>query len=291
MPTVSIYITTKNRPQLLERAILSVVRQSYQDIEVLVVDDGSDCDNQSIIDRVQQQTNVPVRYFRNEVSKGACYSRNLAIDAAKGQFVTGLDDDDEFVVNRIEVLLKSYDNKYAFVAANDNLILVNGKITHTQRLRLIKADTLLDAGENLIGNQVFTEKARWQAIGGFDVQFPAFQDFDTFYRLIRQFGPGLIIPDRLQNIYRNDTVIKITTLKNQLKGLSSFYKKHKADMNSRQRKRFILRYRLIKAKLLGAKGSKVSMLDIVFCSGLHSLKANLIMYIKSYLKPPKPALQ
>jgi glycosyltransferase involved in cell wall biosynthesis len=249
----------------------------------MVIDDGSSCDNESIIREIQQETDVPIRYFRNEQSRGACFSRNLAIHNAAGKYITGLDDDDEFVPNRIELLLKHYDPQYAFVASNDYLILTNGKTTYTQRPPVVTADTLFNAGENLIGNQVFTEKVKLQAIGGFDTNFPAFQDFDTFYRLIKQFGPGLIIPDKLQNIYRNDTVVKITTLKNQLLGITSFYAKHKADMSKKQQKRFVLRYRLIKAKLLGLKGSRVKVWDIVFCSGKNSLKSNFTMFVKSYM--------
>lgn len=283
MILVSIYITTKNRPDLLARSVRSVITQSFSDIELIVVDDGSTCDNESVINGLRQQTNVPIRYIRNEQSKGACYSRNMALSIAQGKYITGLDDDDEFVTDRIEQFVKHYDPAYSFIAANDNLIRKSGKTTYTNRPAYITKDTLLDASENLIGNQVFTEKTKLEAIGGFDTTFPAFQDFDTFYRLTRQYGKGYIIPNRLQNIYRNDQVARISTLHNQLKGVTYFFLKHRKDMNSKQRKRFILRYRLMKAKITGLKSSRVKPWDVLLYSSKDSLKNNLTTYAKNYL--------
>lgn len=283
MIIVSIYITTKNRPDLLARSVKSVITQSFRDIELIVVDDGSTCDNETMLHALQQQTDVPIRYIRNEQSQGACFSRNLALSMAKGKYITGLDDDDEFVTNRIEQFVKHYKSAYAFIAANDNLIRKNGKTTYTNRPTHISTATLLDASENLIGNQVFTEKVKLEAIGGFDTTFPAFQDFDTFYRLTRQFGQGYIIPNRLQNIYRNDQVARISTLHNQLRGVTFFFLKHRKDMNSKQRKRFILRYRLMKAKVTGTKSSRVKPWDVILYSSKDSLKNNITTYAKNYL--------
>jgi len=295
MATVSVYITTKDRPALLERAIRSVINQTFQDIEVLVIDDASACDNGSLVQSLQATTAIPLRYFRNERSMGACYSRNFAIRTAEGQYITGLDDDDEYIANRIELMVKHYRPEYAFVTSNDYLIRKNGQTTWTNRPGIITLTTLLDATENLVGNQILTEKSKLAAIGGFDPGFPAFQDFDTYYRLIKQFGAAYVLPDKLQNIYRNDNVVKISTYRNQFFGIVRFFLKHRDDMNRGQRKRFILRYRLMKAKLLGIQQSRVNAWSIFRHSGKEALKNNLFMYMahyKQYLKNAgKPSQQ
>ncbi|MWP45617.1 glycosyltransferase, partial [Klebsiella pneumoniae] len=63
-----------------------------------------------------------VKYFRNSSNKGACYSRNIAINNAKGVFITGLDDDDEFSLDRISFFVSKWDDKYSFLCANFTVI-------------------------------------------------------------------------------------------------------------------------------------------------------------------------
>lgn len=283
MILVSVYITTRNRLHLLERALLSVLNQSCRDLEIIIVDDASACDNEAMVRAQQRNTSIPITYLRNDVARGACYARNLAIAAARGKFITGLDDDDEFVPVRIERLLEKYEEKYAFVCANDNLILKNGDTRSTKRPEYLTREVLLNATENLVGNQVFTSKEKLLAIGGFDESFPAFQDFDTFYRLTERFGTGLVVQENLQNIYRNDNTPNISTQRNQFFGILNFYLKHRQQMTLAQRKRFILRYRLLKGKMPGMERNGVKTLHVFAHSGKGSLRNNLVLHLKNRL--------
>lgn len=90
---ISIYIPTHNRRKLLERAVKSVQQQTYLNIELIIVDDGS---SDSTWDYLNDIANKNIRIFKHEQPLGACAARNLAIKHAKGKFITGLDDDDEF---------------------------------------------------------------------------------------------------------------------------------------------------------------------------------------------------
>ena len=95
---VSIYIPTKNRVKLLQRALSSVLCQNYYNIEILIVDDGSTDGTREYLYDLQNKYSC-VKVFFNELSSGACYSRNLAIKLSTGDFVTGLDDVD-FYLNK-----------------------------------------------------------------------------------------------------------------------------------------------------------------------------------------------
>lgn len=89
-PLVSVIITTKNRQHLVNTAIDSVLKQTYPHIEVIVVDDGSDeplnFDDQD----------ARLRYLRLEPSRGSSAARNVGLQAARGEFLSLLDDDDYY---------------------------------------------------------------------------------------------------------------------------------------------------------------------------------------------------
>jgi len=122
MPLVSVYIPTLSRLELLKRALSSVLAQSMVDFEVIVVDDGSSDGTLEYLAEIGC-INSKVKYISNSSGKhGACRSRNIAIHAASGKFVAGLDDDDYFHPNRLEILISNYKKEYGFVASNHLVI-------------------------------------------------------------------------------------------------------------------------------------------------------------------------
>jgi len=95
-PLITVYMPTHNRLELLQRAVVSVFAQTMQNFELIIVDDASSDDTFDYLQKLAEQDSR-VTVLRNEVSQGACVARNRAIELAKGKFVTGLDDDDEFL--------------------------------------------------------------------------------------------------------------------------------------------------------------------------------------------------
>lgn len=98
MKLVSAIITTHNRKTLLKRAIESVLSQTYQNIECIVVDDKSDDGTCELCQK------YPIQYIfiPASESKGGNYARNKGIKAAKGKYVAFLDDDDYWLPTKIE---------------------------------------------------------------------------------------------------------------------------------------------------------------------------------------------
>ena len=109
---VSIIIPTYNRARTIEKSIYSVLNQTYQDIEVIVVDDCSTDETQKIVNNINDKR---VRYVKMEFNGGACAARNRGIDEAKGDYIAFQDSDDVFYPEKIEVQLAELNNNNADV--------------------------------------------------------------------------------------------------------------------------------------------------------------------------------
>jgi len=99
-PDVSVVIPTKNRPQLIGRAVASALSQEGPSVEVVLVDDGSDPDAAAAIAEVGR-ADPRIRHVRNEESIGNPASRNRGFEEATGDLWCTLDDDDEFTPGRL----------------------------------------------------------------------------------------------------------------------------------------------------------------------------------------------
>jgi glycosyltransferase involved in cell wall biosynthesis len=99
MVAVSVIIPTRNRSHLVECAVQSVLRQTWTDLEVIVVIDGSD---PSTVEVLKQISDPRLRVILLPASGGAPRARNTGIQAAQGEWVAFLDDDDEWHLGKLE---------------------------------------------------------------------------------------------------------------------------------------------------------------------------------------------
>ncbi|GAH74960.1 unnamed protein product, partial [marine sediment metagenome] len=106
-PTVSVIIPTYNRAYLIGRAIQSVLNQTYQDFEIIVVDDGSTDDTEEIVRSFKDKR---IGYVRHEKNKGAAAARNTGIKAAKSEYIAFQDSDDEWLPEKLEKQMKVFEN-------------------------------------------------------------------------------------------------------------------------------------------------------------------------------------
>jgi glycosyltransferase involved in cell wall biosynthesis len=98
-PFISVIVPTHNRARLLPRALASLVTQSYTDFEVVVVDDASTDETQSL---VRAYPDCRIRYVRHESNRRAAAARTTGIFAAQGEYVAFLDSDDEWLPGKLE---------------------------------------------------------------------------------------------------------------------------------------------------------------------------------------------
>ncbi|TMX44387.1 glycosyl transferase [Vibrio rotiferianus] len=231
-PLVTVYMPTANRLELLQRAVQSVLTQTYTNIELIIVDDASTDQTWSYLESLQEQHSF-VRCFRQAKSQGACSARNVAIQEAKGELITGLDDDDEFTPDRIEQLVQGYDHNFAFVCHGFYWHYgAKSKAVDTQA-RDISLNDILDY--NYASNQILTETVKLRAIGGFDVNFAACQDYDTWTRLIRKFGTAKRIEGASYYLHQGHTGPRVTAKPNKVKGYGQYFDKHQDVMTTRHK--------------------------------------------------------
>lgn len=123
---VSVVIPTYNRSDVVLNAVESVLAQTYQNIEVCIVDDGSSDNIPAVLAQV---TDPRVRVITHEVNRGACAALNTGINATNGQFIAFLDTDDVWLPNKIakQVLRIQEDPDENAVAVGCGWELMNGR--------------------------------------------------------------------------------------------------------------------------------------------------------------------
>ena len=117
---VTVCITTYNRKELLPTSLKSVLTQTYDNIEVIIVDDHSTDGTKELVENELLNLDERIRYIRHERNKGLAAGRNSAIFAAKGKYFTFVDDDDtwkpDFLSTFVEIA-QNHDDSYAFCAS------------------------------------------------------------------------------------------------------------------------------------------------------------------------------
>lgn len=229
-PLISVYMPTYNRVQMAIRAIESVLSQDYPNLELLVVDDASSDDTWQVLTN-KYINDERIRFFRQSSGQGACAARNRAISEAKGKFVTGIDDDDEFLPNRLSSLYSAYDDKYSCVCSGYiwDYGTVQKRLFATRRV--VGLAELLDL--HTLSNQALVKRDRMLALDGFDINLAAFQDYDMWVRVVQAYGPALRIATPSYKVNVGHELGRITNSPKRLDAHKQFVAKHRAQMSER----------------------------------------------------------
>lgn len=255
-PLVSVIIPTHKRPNMLLRAVSSVLNQTYKNIEIIIVDDGSNDITENVINKLIAMKIANIKYIKNEYPMGACNARNKGINAATGEFITGLDDDDEFCYNRIEEFINHYDDKYSFICSEYTIISKLGN-------RIIKSPTIINIEnilwKNIVGPQIFVKRDRMLALLGFNENLPSAQDYDMWIRLIIKYGSAKNINSSLYLLHTEHDAPRITNSSKKINGYLKVYSLYKKYMNKKQRT-----YNLIIIKKLKNEKMPINFIFILF---------------------------
>lgn len=172
---------------LVSEAIASVLAQTFDNFELLVVDDASTDDTAERLAILADQ-DARIRILRAPSPIGAAAARNLALAEARGTWCTGLDDDDLMLPNRLAGLYAARTDRYALICTSFWLERDGVRRLRHHGERIITLDHLLHY--NLVGNQALMRTDRVRAIGGFDADLPASQDYDLWTRMLERYGPA-----------------------------------------------------------------------------------------------------
>jgi glycosyltransferase involved in cell wall biosynthesis len=125
-PLITVIVTTYNRPEYLKLTLESVVKQTYKNIEIIVVDDGSIGEKNQIV--CKQFKNI--NYIKNINSKTPAVGRNIGVKESKGVYIAFLDDDDIWIPNKIEIQQQILENNpdFGLVHSPCQIIDSDGKL-------------------------------------------------------------------------------------------------------------------------------------------------------------------
>lgn len=125
---LSVIVATYHRDLDVKRALESLASQSFSDFEVVLVDDNADdswCSKvEMIVDEMKDMLNI--QYIKNPTNQGSAATRNIGIQAAKGEYITFLDDDDVYLPQKLELQLEDMEGNQADYGLTD-LYLYNEK--------------------------------------------------------------------------------------------------------------------------------------------------------------------
>jgi glycosyltransferase involved in cell wall biosynthesis len=181
-PLVSVVIPTQNRARMLDNAIASVLAQTVTDLEVIVVDDHS-TDNSHAV--VVAYDDPRVQYIRLSAAGGASAARNAGIHASKGTFIAFLDDDDEWMPEKLERQFAALDGGDAILC--NVRLMSNGAVLRRYRKVVIEPKDLRRGFTFGGGTSTFLIRARLIKDVLFDESLPCYQDWDVLLRLCSRY--------------------------------------------------------------------------------------------------------
>lgn len=186
---VTVLIPLYNRARYIEEAISSVLSQDYQNIELIVIDDGSTDGSDQIVERYADQGKLILLRHPGNVNKGQSAALNLGLARASGEFIAILDSDDLYAVGKIakQVEFLNKNPEIGLVYGNGKAIDENGKVIYeiTYNKRVEKSDPneiLLDCYFHLPVNSL-VRAAVYEKIGLFDESLRSGQDHDMLIRI------------------------------------------------------------------------------------------------------------
>lgn len=210
MEKVSIIIPTYNREKTILRAVQSVLEQTYTNLEVLIIDDGSTDGTADIINNIKDDR---IKYIVLEQNGGPSNARNVGVQIAEGEWIAFQDSDDCWHKNKLEKQIEYIERnpQYSLIYCmsmnyflNGNTLIVppaplpdvmEGKMLHTLLQRNV-VDT----------PTMFMKRECFLTVGGFDVRYKALEDWEFMIRFAKAYEIGYI-PEVLMDSYMlNDGV-------------------------------------------------------------------------------------
>jgi len=194
-PMLSVIIPTYNRAHLISRAIKSVLNQTYQDFEIIVIDDGSTDNTEEI---VKDFTDFRIHYIYHKYNQGVSAARNTGIKASRGEYIALLDSDDEWLPEKLSKQIKVLQSESPEVGAvYSNLCYIDENGKSTNKLLNPKKEGYiyedLFAG-NCVGppSTLLIRKECFNRVGLFDNLLNAQEDWDMWIRIAKYYRFALI---------------------------------------------------------------------------------------------------
>lgn len=192
MPEVSVIIPVHNREGLISQAIRSVLDQTFQDFEIVIVDDRS---TDKTTEEIRKIRDDRIRLFLHDQNRGAQAARNTGIEKSRGRWITFLDSDDLYLVNSIELRLKCAKEQGVKAVHSEGLVLnVGEKQPKLRRIPKMQGNIykeLLCRPGPAFPTLLISRDAL-KSVGNLNETIPAYQEWETCLRLARKHEFGFV---------------------------------------------------------------------------------------------------
>ncbi len=187
---ISVVIPTFNASKHILSSINSIVKQGHDDLEIIVVDDGSTDNTREVIDSLLSKNNL--NYFYKE-NGGAASARNYGIIKARGKYIGFLDADDTYLPGMISQCIETLDKEdYDLVSVDNYMVYYEGDVEVRREVQAYEwiekpADELfcmfLDGGAIGGVHKAFFRKDLFDRVGFLDTSLPVYEDLDLWVRI------------------------------------------------------------------------------------------------------------
>ena len=243
-PLVSIIMPAYNAEKYIQESIESVLAQTYQNWELLIVNDASTDNTKAIINNYLSDPRIKI--INHQKNKGLAQTRNTGIEQSTGEYITFLDTDDLWTPAKLERQIEYHRQYPEFPVSHTNYIIFkeNGEIRRPLRLRFKPSFTMRGQlykrllAENMIG--VLTVMIRadiLKSFGGFDGTLRSAEDHDLWLRLSKVNIPFGYINESLARyrVHGNSLSRAISKFKRERKKLLAKHVGIKPDANRNSR--------------------------------------------------------
>lgn len=252
---ISVIMPTYNRGYIISLAIDSILKQTYENFELIIVDDCSNDNTEKVITTYNDNR---IKYIKLNKKSGANYARNIGIKEANGQYITFQDSDDYSMPKRLEIEYKTlkrekmdlvFSSFYKTKSGNEEKLLKGEKNKIVAKLipksKIEKEDIFsVLLYRNVITTQVLFGKKEIFKKEKFDNSITRFQDWDLMIRIAKKFKVFHINLPLLYMFIQNDSITK--SYSKGYESLEIIYKKYYDLFNAKQKCRILFRIGIFK---------------------------------------------
>jgi glycosyltransferase involved in cell wall biosynthesis len=252
-PLVSVVMPVYNAEKYLKPAIDSILNQSYTDLDIVIVNDGSTDNSKNIIKSYQDPR---IRYFENAQNSGIVVTRNRGLEEARGDYIAVMDSDDLAAPDRMKIQVEFLENNQEFGMCGSYFKTINGQDKILKTVNFPTNDK--DARSYLIVHNCFchsTVMIRGELAKRlkYDLRYDVVEDYELWYR-----------------------ISKISKIIN-LPVYTTFYRVHGNNVSTTKNKHMFILLDKINSNVLDD-------LEILYTRDELSLHSNLLIYNFSFFK-------
>ena len=211
-PLISVVVPMYNRETTIERCLLSIINQTYENLEIIVVDDGSQDSSVKVAEAIAEKDNR-IKLFTLEKNSGVAAARNFGVQQVQGEYLAFLDSDDAWRPEKLEKQLKKLSEKKADIIFSSFLTNIGDKQTKwpVATEGYINWDALLN-GNVISPTTVLGKSDIWKSIP-FDCKLEMYEDWIQMLDVLEKGYRVYFYDEIVTDVYRQGNSISCNVLK------------------------------------------------------------------------------